>query len=102
MSGSEQPSRILTGQSEEAVEIMKALGLGGFHVRAIKVVIDADAPISVVATIYPTAEHIKALGGALERFRCFGTTIADVEFNYGLEGDDWTAVSVATSPKAQG
>lgn len=78
---------LLTGQSSEATAIVRALGLDKYHIRSLQLIIEADRVIAVKTVIYPTAEQFKALGGAIEQFRGFGATIANVEFNYGSLSD---------------
>lgn len=73
---------LLTGNSDEAVQIAKALGFEGFHVKSLVLTVDPEFAIMVEAVIYPTEEQVQALGGELEKFKGFGTVTADVTFNY--------------------
>lgn len=79
---------LITGQSDEAIQIAKALGLGDFYVRSLTITIDPEHPITVEATIYPTEDQVKAMGGVIENFNSFGTTVADVQFNYERDASD--------------
>lgn len=85
---SSEHKRLLTGQSDEACQIAKALGLGDFHVRSLTITIDPEHPITVEVTIYPTEDQVKAMGGVIENFNSFGTTVADIQFNYEREISD--------------
>jgi hypothetical protein len=85
---SPERKRLLTGQSDEACQIAKALGLGDFCVKSLTITIDPERPITVEATIYPTEDQVKAMGGVIENFNGFGTTVADIQFIYEREISD--------------
>lgn len=76
---------LVTGQSDEARQIVDALGLSGFFVKSLQLRIHPEYPIRVDCVIYPTVEQVKALGGELEKFKGFGTVTAGVTFNYAQE-----------------
>lgn len=78
----------LTGQSDEACQIAKALGLDYFHIKSLTITIDPEHPITVEATFYPTEHQVKAMGGVIENFNSFGITLADIQFNYEREISD--------------
>ena len=72
----------VTGQSEIAERILKALGLGEFSVKSLELKINADDLIRLDAVIYPTREQCEALGGEVEKFRQFGVVRGAVQFTY--------------------
>lgn len=70
----------VTGASDEAVRIAKALGLGDLAVSKIQLTIDAGDIIKAHATFYPTAEQIERLAAELEGFEANKVATAEVRF----------------------
>ena len=79
---------IVTGRSEIATRILKALGLGEFFVKSLELTINAEDPIRVDAVIYPTREQCEALEGEIEKFKQFGIVRGAVQFTYTEENND--------------
>lgn len=75
----------VTGRSEIAQRIADALGLKGFCVGSLELIIDPDHPITLKALIYPTKEQVEALGGEIEKFTGFGSVRGAVQFTYTEE-----------------
>jgi hypothetical protein len=78
----------VTGQSEIAERISKALGLGELGVKSLELRIEAEDLIRVDAVFYPTREQCEALGGEIEKFKQFGVVRGAVQFTYTEKKDD--------------
>lgn len=78
--GKQMTRLFVTGASDEAVRIAKALGLGDLAVSKIQLTIDAGDIIKAHATFYPTAEQIERLAAELEGFEANKVATAEVRF----------------------
>lgn len=70
--------RFVTGTSDEAMRIARALGLGDLAVTRLQLDIDANDVIKAYATFYPTLEQVKMLATELEKFNAGESVTAEV------------------------